>query len=159
MVVITSASPLPPKERIASNQHSWTETSKRMGVKKRRRLPEEVRPTTEAIGTAKGKHHLVYTDPYAGGERPGRLAKPDAVSAVANQKVCSCVAPPAHMLPPTLAAPFPPISQPIPGPTFHTLPLTPACVSDQTPPHAAIPKLELMAMCDCRQWGGQMYLI
>jgi len=94
-----------------------------MGVKKHRRLPEEVRPTVEAIGTAKGKRCLVYTDPYAGGERPGRLAKPDAVSTVANQKARSCAAPPAHTLPPSLAASFPPTSQPILGPTFHTLPL------------------------------------
>jgi len=122
-VAIASASPLPPKERIASNQHSWTKTSERMGVKKHHRLPEEVRPTAEAIGTAKGKRRLVYTNPYAGGKRPGRLAKPDAVSAVANQKVRFCAAPLAHTLPPTLAASFPPTSQPILGPTFHTLPL------------------------------------
>ncbi len=64
-VAIVSAkgsSPLPHKERIVPNQHSWTETAESMGVKKtakRHRLPEEtmVRLTKEAIGAAKGKRH------------------------------------------------------------------------------------------------------
>lgn len=134
---VNGSSPLPHRERIAPNQHSWTETAESMGVRrtaaKRRRLPEDVGLTEKTIGSAKGKRRRVYTDPYAGGERPGRLARSDAVSATANQKARACAPPPARVplayafptasqptpartLPPTHA--FPPASQPIPGSAF-----------------------------------------
>ena len=110
---VQGSSPLPHREMIAPNQHSWTETAERMGVQKRRRLPEEAGLTQKAIGVAKGKRRRVYTDPYAGGERPGKLAKPDAVSAAANQKAR---APPlAHSQPqPTRAFPSSPPAVPHP---------------------------------------------
>ncbi|KAF8256798.1 hypothetical protein EI94DRAFT_1710188 [Lactarius quietus] len=130
----SSSSPLPLRENIAPNQHSWTETSERMGAKKtvkRRRLPEDNRlaenMTDKAIGIARGKCRLVYTDPYAGGERPGRLAKPDAVLAAANRKAHACAEPlasqptPAPTLPPTFVPP-PPTSQPNLGPAFAQIP-------------------------------------
>jgi hypothetical protein len=82
-------SALPHKDQIAPNQKSWTETAERMGVKrapkrKRQRLPEERGLTEQSIGVAKGKRRRVHEDPYAGGERSGKRAKPDALSAAAN---------------------------------------------------------------------------
>ena len=116
---VQGSSPLPHRETIAPNQHSWTETAERMGTQKagkHRRLPEEVGLTQKAIGIAKGKHRQVYADPYAGGERPGKLAKPDAVSAAANLKAR---APPlAHSQPqPTHAFPSSPPAVPHPPAT------------------------------------------
>ncbi|KAH9159021.1 hypothetical protein EDB89DRAFT_1917023 [Lactarius sanguifluus] len=154
-VVIASANgscPLLQEERIASNQHSWMETAKSMGAKrvmKCHKVPEDPRPTEEAIGTAKGKRRWVYTDPYTGGERPGRLAKADAVSPAANQKACACTPPPASQ--PILAyvhLPMPvpsfPASQPIPGPAYsHVFPptLTFTLASSQPipPPFSSFP--------------------
>ena len=74
---------LPDKVNIPSNQKTWTETAERMGVKRapKRRLPDEVGLTDWSIGVAKGKHRRTYEDPYAGGERSGKHAKPDALSA------------------------------------------------------------------------------
>ena len=123
---VNGSSPLPIKKRIAPNQHLWTETAKAMGVKKaaKRRLPEEIGLTEKAIGPTKGKRRRVYTDPYAGGERPGRLAKPDAVSATANdlarERVLlpSSQPTPAGALPPML--PPPPATQPTPGSFYST---------------------------------------
>ncbi|KAH9164635.1 hypothetical protein EDB89DRAFT_2077827 [Lactarius sanguifluus] len=144
--------PLPQEERIASNQHSWMETAESMGAKrvvKCRKVPEDPRLTEEAIGAAKGKRHQVYTDPYAGGERPGRLAKADAVSPAANQKARACAPPPASQ--PILAyahlpTPVPsfPASQPILGPAYsHVFPPTPtfALASSQPipPPFSSFP--------------------
>ena len=113
---VQGSSPLPHREMITPNQHSWMETAKRMGVQKHRRLPKEAGLTQKAIGIAKGKHHRVYTDPYAGGERPGKLAKPNVVSAAVNQKVR---APPlAHSQPqPTRAFPSSPPAVPHPPAT------------------------------------------
>ncbi|SJL09304.1 uncharacterized protein ARMOST_12681 [Armillaria ostoyae] len=48
------------KAKIASNQHSWTEMAAVMGV------------------PVKGKRKKKYDEPYAGGERSGKKAKPDA---------------------------------------------------------------------------------
>jgi hypothetical protein len=48
VVSVQGSSPLPQRELIAPNQHSWTETAERMGAQKamkHRRLPEEVRLT------------------------------------------------------------------------------------------------------------------
>ena len=47
------------KKRVAPNQHSWTETASIMGAK------------------VKGKRARTHTDPYAGGERSGKKARPD----------------------------------------------------------------------------------
>jgi hypothetical protein len=102
-----------------------------MGVKKAVKHwqpPEAIglvkKVTKNAIGIVKGKQCRVYTNPYAGGERPGKLAKLNAVSATANQSMQPPLASQptsAHTLPPTFIPP--PVSQPIPGPVFsHTLP-------------------------------------
>ena len=70
---------LPDKEKVAPNQKSWTETAKRMGVKRgpKKRLPKE-HGQMERIGASKGKCACIHTDLYAGGERSGKHAKPDA---------------------------------------------------------------------------------
>jgi len=47
--------------------------------------------TAWSISVVKGKHHYIHNDPYTGGERLGRRAKPDAAS-TAN------AAPPHHQL-------------------------------------------------------------
>ena len=38
----------------------------------------------QSIGAAKGKRRRVHEDPYAGGKRSGKRAKPDALSTTAN---------------------------------------------------------------------------
>jgi hypothetical protein len=53
---------LPSKKKIGPNQHSWTETASVMNVR------------------VKSKRKI-HTDPYGGGERSGKKAKPDARSA------------------------------------------------------------------------------
>ena len=72
MVAIMGSNTLPEKDVIAPNQKSWMEMAKWMGVKcstpKWKCLPKEYRMTAQSISIAKGKHHLVHSDPYAGGE-------------------------------------------------------------------------------------------
>jgi hypothetical protein len=85
----SKVSALPNKQYVAPNQGSWTETAERMGVKKAPKrccLPEERGLMDRSIGVAKGKRRRVYSDPYAGGERSGKCAKPDALSAAANTR-------------------------------------------------------------------------
>jgi hypothetical protein len=72
---------LPEKENIAPNQKSWPETAERMGAKKIPRRPclaDERGLTERSIGAVKGKRKRIHNDPYAGGERSGKRAKPDA---------------------------------------------------------------------------------
>jgi hypothetical protein len=112
---------LPEKDVIAPNQKSWTETAERMGVKrsapKRKCLPEERGMTAQSIGVAKGKRRRVHIDPYAGGERSGKRAKPDATSAAANARARACAIPPSATAP-TRSAPPPP-SATAPTPSAH----------------------------------------
>ena len=142
----SSSSPLPQQEKVVPNQHSWTEMAEHMGAQKwhRRRLPEEIGLTEKAIGAAKGKHRQLYTDPYAGGKRPGRLAKTDAVLATANQKVRACTLPPASQPTPTCMPPpnfaSLPASQPILGPAFvQSLPLSQALATQAAHNYAFSP--------------------
>ncbi|KAF5333285.1 hypothetical protein D9611_002793 [Ephemerocybe angulata] len=51
---------LPRPVRIAPNQHTWSETGMTMGQ-------------------VKGKRKTTHTDPYGGGERSGKKARPDAL--------------------------------------------------------------------------------
>ena len=94
---------LPDTEKVPPNQNSWTETAIRMGVKRapKRRLPGEHGLTERSIGAPKARKRL-FVDAYAGGERSGKLAKPDAQSAPAN---AHARAPP--MLPPSALPPAP----------------------------------------------------
>src|SRR6266851_6140272 len=86
---IEGSNTLPEKDFIAPNQKSWTETAKRMGVKRgapKRKCPpapEERGVTAWSISIAKGKRRRVHSDPYTGGKRSGKHAKPDATSAAA----------------------------------------------------------------------------
>ena len=96
------------KDVIAPNQKSWPETAQRMGTKKVPKpwcLPEEHGLTECSIGVVKGKHKHLHNDPYAGGERSGKCAKPDAVSRAA-----------CHVPTPSPVAPSPATSSPIAGP-------------------------------------------
>jgi hypothetical protein len=88
-----------------------------MGAKrapKRKCIPEERGLTAQSvIGVTKAKRR-VHTDPYAGGERSGKRAKPDAMSAAANRRARglspSRIAPPSNasaivLAPPSASAP------------------------------------------------------
>jgi hypothetical protein len=78
---------LPNREVSPPNQNSWTETAERMMWKRapKRRLPGEHGLTERSIGAPR-KRKCLYVDPYAGGERSGRHAKPDALSVEANAR-------------------------------------------------------------------------
>jgi hypothetical protein len=150
-------SAIPDKEVIAPNQKSWTETAERMGVKrapKHKRLPEERGLTERSIGATKGKRISVYSDPYAGGERSGKRAKPDALSAVANACARTSVHPsagvPASSFPASQPLPatapaftFAPASQPLPtmAPMFALAPasqMIPAMMNAHSHMHAPL---------------------
>ena len=99
---------LPDKEPVPPNQHSWPETAEQMGVKRapKCRLPGERGLTERSIGARKGKRKT-YADPYAGGERSGKRAKPDAQSATANARARPPPMPsPPNALPSPNAPPF-----------------------------------------------------
>jgi hypothetical protein len=124
---IEGSKALPEKDFIAPNQKSWTETAERMGVKRggpKRKCPpapEERGVTARSIGDAKGKRRRVHTDPYAGGERSGKRAKLDAMSAAANARARACAAPPSATAP-TPSAPTEPFALPsatMPTPSAH----------------------------------------
>ena len=102
---------LPNKENIPPNQKSWMETAERMGVKHVPKccLPKEIRLTDQSIGTAKGKRHHAYENPYARGERSYKLAKPDARAHLAFS--------PFQPIPLMLVPPTPPAPVPSPPPT------------------------------------------
>jgi hypothetical protein len=55
--------------------------------------------TVQSISIAKGKHCWVHSDPYAGGKRLGKQAKPDATSAAANAHAHACAIPPSATAP------------------------------------------------------------
>jgi hypothetical protein len=147
-------SAIPDKEVIAPNQKSWMETAERMGVKrapKRKRLPEERGLTERSIGVTKGKRIRVYSDPYTGGERSGKCAKPDALSAVANARArasvhssAGVVSPASQPLPATAPVfTFTSASQPLPtmAPTFAFTPASqpiPATTNTHSHTHAPL---------------------
>jgi len=98
---------LPEKDVFNANQKTWAETAKRMGqprkASKHTHGPVSGNTATERIGHAKGKRSRKYTDPYAGGERSGKCAKPDAVSAATNTVARAAVPAPALHVPTVLA--------------------------------------------------------
>jgi hypothetical protein len=108
-------SALPEKDVIAPNQKSWPETARRMGAKKvpRPRLPEERGLTERSLGAVKGKRKRLHNDPYAGGERSGKRAKPDAVSRAARARAPPPAARPPHVPSPDARPPH------APSPTTH----------------------------------------
>jgi len=99
----------PEKENFNPNQKTWAEMAERMGAwKAPRRKPGPVggNTTERCIGATKGKRRK-YSDPYAAGERSGKRAKPDVVSATANDRACTTVParPCATVLAPARATP------------------------------------------------------
>ena len=123
--------PLPNPDVIARNHNSWTETAKQMGVtnksSNRPRPAEESGLTARCIGVVKGKRRRIHNDPYAGGERSGKRAKPDAPS-TAN------AAPPTVESTPGMTLPGPAI--PVQAPAAV---LPPTSVPGIAPPGVAIP--------------------
>jgi hypothetical protein len=112
------AAPLPNPDVIARNHKSWTETAKQMGVSKRARPAEDSGLTARSIGVVKGKRRRIHNDPYAGGERSGKRAKPDAPS-TANAppppvKSCPGITLPGPAVPAQARATVPPPT-PAPG--------------------------------------------
>jgi len=100
---------LPEKDDFNPNKKTWAETAERMGAQKapkRKPSPASGNTTEKCIGAVKGKRRK-YSDPYAAGERLGKRAKPDVVSATANECACATVpAPPcATALSPACATP------------------------------------------------------
>ncbi|KAN0130640.1 hypothetical protein V8E53_011533 [Lactarius tabidus] len=147
---------LPEKERIAPNQHSWTETAQRMGVKriKKRRGKVDSALTAEHIGEINRKRTRENEDPYGAGEQSGKRAKQDARSVAANSRARATVErrptsplPPPSSLPPRLLSRVPephpiPLSQPIqrsanPIPPPASFP--PASLPASLPPPASFP--------------------
>jgi hypothetical protein len=61
--------------------------------------------TAQSIGIAKGKCRQVHSDPYTGGERLGKQAKPDAMSAAENAHAHACAIPPSTIAPTPSKAP------------------------------------------------------
>ena len=93
----SSESPLPDKEDVPPNQHTWTETAQRMGAQRRKRP----RPTTTTsspeptatlrIGNLNRKQPRL-TDPYSGGVNSGRNAAPDTQSVTKNAEARAAAA-------------------------------------------------------------------
>ena len=86
----SSGSPLPEKENLPPNQHSWTETARRMGVQRWKRphptspVPPESTAAERISNCNRKQPQLQDTDPYSGGVTSGRNAAPDARSAAQN---------------------------------------------------------------------------
>ncbi len=123
--------PLPNLDIIAWNHKSWTETAKQMGIAKKSSKclhpAEDSGLTARSIGIVKGKRRCIHNNPYAGGERLGRRAKPNTPST-------------ANMAPPTVES-TPGIT--LPGPAIPvqarvTIP-PPTSVPGIVPPGVAVP--------------------
>ncbi|KAH9027884.1 hypothetical protein EDB85DRAFT_2148242 [Lactarius pseudohatsudake] len=150
VVSATSEGPqLPEREQIASNQHSWTETAERMGVKRGNKARGKVDSarTAEHIGNINRKRNRENDDPYGAGEQSGKRAKPDARSAAANSNARECATKePSQPLLSSSRAPAPvphypsplPLSQPAPRPASPLPP--PASLPPRlSTPHAPVP--------------------
>ena len=105
---------LPEKDDFNPNKKTWAETAECMGARKapkRKPSPASGNTTEKCIGPVRGKRRK-YNDPYAAGERSDKHAKPDAVSAAANEHArttvpappCAAVLSPAHATPSAAAA-------------------------------------------------------
>ena len=109
---------LPEKDNFNPNQKTWAKTVEHMGARKAPKWkpgPVGENTTERCIGAVKGKRRK-YSNPYAAGERSGKCAKPDAVSATANEHAhahltvpalplpCATALAPAHTTPSATAA-------------------------------------------------------
>ena len=99
---------LPEKDTFNPNQKTWAETAERIGVRKAPKRKHGLTDgnTERCISAVKGKRVRKYSDPYAAGKRSGRCAKPDMISAAANECAHAAVPPPSTaMLAPARASP------------------------------------------------------
>jgi hypothetical protein len=56
------------------------ESAKQMGVAKKSKRASPAEDSARSTGVVKGKRSRIHNDPYAGGERSGKRAKPNATS-------------------------------------------------------------------------------
>ena len=80
----SSESPLPEKENIAPNQHTWTETAWQMVTQRRKRprpasMSSPEPPAMQCIGDLNRKQPRMLTDLYTGGVNSGRTLHPTHV--------------------------------------------------------------------------------
>ena len=129
-----------------------------MGVKRgpRKRLPEERGLTDRSIGASKGKRVCIHTDPYGGGERSGKRAKPDALSATANARARaptpSSGALPSNALP---SAPSSVLPTPNAPPPFNMSCPATALPSPNTIPPLNVPHSVALTPASDPAWGTQ----
>ena len=95
----TGCQPLPERDNFNPTEKIWPITLGTMGARKspkRKPGPAIGNTTEQSIGAIKGKRRNDSDpNPYAAGERSGKRAKPDAVSAAANERARATVpAPP-----------------------------------------------------------------
>src|SRR6266702_3656854 len=145
----SSESPLPDKEAIPPNQHTWTETAQRMGAQRWKRprptTTSSPEPTaTERIGDLNRKQPRVrITDPYSGRVNSGRRAAPDAQSAAQNTGACACTAAAANGAEPALSQPWKNghkrVGTPAPSVPLSPSPLQLYLPSSAAPPPALAP--------------------
>ena len=99
---------LPEMDDFPANQNTWVPTTKSMGATKapKRKLSPVAVNAEQHIGAVQGKRAGKHSDdPYAGGERSGKRAKPDAVSAAANERARVAVPAVGHSPRPAVLAP------------------------------------------------------
>ncbi|KAH9166190.1 hypothetical protein EDB89DRAFT_1910845 [Lactarius sanguifluus] len=149
-----SRSPLPDRESLPPNQHTWTKTAKQMGAKRRKR-PHQTNssptaPATEQIGKLNRKQACMKnTDPYSSGLQSGKDAALDAQTAAQNAdtRAHASVGEPLPSQPSkrcckrTSTPPPPPSSAPAPGPLapfawYPTYAAYPTGTHSQVPYHA-----------------------
>jgi hypothetical protein len=122
------------------------ETAKQMGITKSKCLcpAEDSRLTAQCISIVKGKHHHIHNDPYAGGERLGKHAKPNAPSSINAAPPTVKSTPsitllgPVTVPPPTSVPGIAPLGIPIPAQVDTFVP-PPTCVPGIMPLGILIP--------------------
>ena len=91
----TGCQPLPQRDNFNPTEKIWPITLRTMGARKSPKQkpgPAIGNTTEQSIGAIKGKHHNDSDpDPYAAGERLGKRAKPNAVSAATNERARATV--------------------------------------------------------------------
>ena len=158
---------LPEQEQIAPNQHSWTETAQRMGVKrgKKRHGKVDSALTAEHIGEINRKRNREDEDPYGAGEQSGKRAKQDARSAGANSRARATEPrpmgplPPPSSLPPRLPSRAPELHKPHPLPLSQPA-LQPAgsFLPSASLPPASLPSLHPSLLHPSLSWRPSLLL-
>jgi hypothetical protein len=147
------------------------ETAKQMGVAKKSKHmspAEDSGLTARSIGVVKGKRRRIHNDPYAGGERLGKRAKPDALSTANTPPLTverSGITLPSPAFPLQARATVPsPTSAPGIAPPVHRLVFAPPPTHTPgiAPPGLAIPPLSQAAappvpFTSSTQFPNQLY--